>query len=79
VLGLVFDREIWSEDVNCQLVFGENDVRKMSVWLQLNERCTIHGFCDCLIQKIVLEKLKHFKSTQSVIPILSSVCERGFS
>jgi hypothetical protein len=60
-------------------MFGDNDVRKMSVQLQLNERDTIHGFRDCLIEKTVLEKLKHLRSTLSMIPILSSECERGFS
>jgi hypothetical protein len=77
--ALVFHRKQWPEDINSKLIFGDNDDRKMSLRLQLNERDTVHAFRDCLIEKTVLEKLKHLRSTLSTIPILSSECERGFS
>jgi hypothetical protein len=40
--ALVLDRKHWPEDINSQLTFGNNSVRRMSVRLQLNERDTIH-------------------------------------
>jgi hypothetical protein len=34
----VLDRKHWHEDINSQLIFGENEVRKLLTGLQLNER-----------------------------------------
>jgi hypothetical protein len=47
--------------------------------LQLNERDTVHRFHEYLIEKTVVEKLKHLKSALSMIQISLSECERGFS
>jgi hypothetical protein len=41
----------------------------------MNERDTIHGFCEYLIEERVPEILKNFKSNPNTIPIRSSECE----
>jgi hypothetical protein len=38
------------------LAFGENETRKLLIYIQLNE---IRGFCEYRLEKTVLEKLKH--------------------
>jgi hypothetical protein len=75
----VLDRKHWPEDIDSQLTLSENEVIKLSIKLQLNERDTIRGLQEFLIEKTVVEKLKHLKGALSMIPISSSVCERGFS
>jgi hypothetical protein len=54
----MLDRKHWPEDFNCQLTFDENEVVKLSIRLKINERATIHGFCEYLIEKGDLENLK---------------------
>jgi hypothetical protein len=71
----VLDRKRRLGDINSQLTFGENEGRKLSIRLQLNERDTIGRSCDYLIEIMVLEKLKHLKSILSMILISSSECE----
>jgi hypothetical protein len=38
-------------------------------------RLQLNGFCEYIIEKRVLEKLKHLKSTLSMIAVWSSVNE----
>jgi hypothetical protein len=67
----VLDREHWPKDINYQLKFDENEVRKLSNRFQLNERDEIWRFHEYLIEKTALEKFKHLKSFLNTIPISS--------
>jgi hypothetical protein len=58
----VLDRKHWHEDINSQMTFGENKIRKLLTWLQLNERDINCGFRGYLIERTGSEKFKHFKS-----------------
>jgi hypothetical protein len=42
----MLNRKHWLEDVNSQLTYGENEVRELSLRLQLNERYRIGRFPD---------------------------------
>lgn len=75
----VLDQKHWPEDINIQLTFGEVEIRNLSVRLQLNERETIHGFREYILEKTYPEKLLPLIRTLNTIPISSSECERGFS
>jgi hypothetical protein len=47
----VLHRKKWPEDINSQLTFGENKLRKISIRLQLNEGERFRLFGECLIEK----------------------------
>jgi hypothetical protein len=64
------DKKLWPKDINSELTFGGNEVSKLSIRLQLNERDTIREFQKYLTQIQSCKKFKHLKSALSTIPVL---------
>ncbi|XP_023231471.1 uncharacterized protein LOC111631453 [Centruroides sculpturatus] len=72
------DQKHWPKDINTQLTFGEEEIRNLSIRLQLNKREMIHGFHEYVLEKTYPEELLHLINTLNIIPISSSEYECGF-
>lgn len=76
----VLDSKFWPQNTEKQLTFGETEIRNLAQRFRLNERETVRGFREYLLDRNeVPDKLFPLKNTLATIAISSSECERGFS
>jgi hypothetical protein len=77
----VLDVNNWSKNVKEDILYGEEEIRKLSNRFQLSERDMICTFREYLLiqGKEIPKQLLQLKHTLEKIPVPSSECERGFS
>uniref|UniRef100_A0A8C5WBW7 Uncharacterized protein n=1 Tax=Leptobrachium leishanense TaxID=445787 RepID=A0A8C5WBW7_9ANUR len=79
-MAKVLDSKFWPQNPEKQLTFGESEIRQLAQRCRLNERETVLGFREYLLDRNeVPEKLLPLKNALATIAISSSECERAFS
>jgi hypothetical protein len=77
----VLDANNWPKNVKENILYGEEEIRKLSNRFQLSERDMIRTFREYLLLqgKEIPKQLLQLKRTLEKIAVSSSECERGFS